>query len=89
MKNSVLDYIRYKQLTWYGNMQRMNEEWLLLKILEWCPPRRRKGRPQNSWMQEATGMREKGINTMERMNRDECRRKIKLQAQKDAQTILY
>ena len=35
--------------------------------IEWCPPgRRKKGRPRNSWMQEVTtGMREKGINTME------------------------
>ena len=36
-----------------------------------CPPgrrrrrRRRKGIPRNSWMQEVTGMREKGINNME------------------------
>ena len=40
-----------------------------LKILEWCPPGRRrriKGRPRNSWMQEGTiGMREKGINKHE------------------------
>ena len=25
-KNSVLDYIRYKQLNWYGHVQRMEEE---------------------------------------------------------------
>ena len=52
IKSSVLDYIRYKQLNWYGHVQRMNEEKLPRKILGWCPPgrrriRRRKGRPQN------------------------------------------
>ena len=57
--NYVLDYIRCKQLNWYGHVQRMEEERLPRKILEWCPPgRRRKGRPRNSWMQEVTGMRE-------------------------------
>jgi hypothetical protein len=43
----------------------MNGERLPQKNVEWCQPgrRRRKGRPRNSWIQEATtGMREKGIN---------------------------
>ena len=26
IKTSVLDYIKYKQLNWYGHMQKMNEE---------------------------------------------------------------
>ena len=58
-KNSVLDYIRYKQLNWYGHVQRMDQERLPRRTLEWCPPgRRRKGRPRDSWMQEVTtGMR--------------------------------
>jgi hypothetical protein len=45
----------------------MNEERLTRKILDWCPPgRRRKRRPRNSWIQEVTtGMREKGINNIE------------------------
>jgi hypothetical protein len=61
--NSVLDYIRYKQLNRYGHVQRMDEERLPRKILELCPPGRRKGKTRNSWMQEfTTGMREKGIN---------------------------
>ena len=50
--------------------ERMNEEMLPGKILEWCMPgrrRRRKGRPRNSWMQEVTtGLRKKGINSIER-----------------------
>ena len=31
IKNSVLDYIRYKQLNWYGHVQKMDEEMLPLK----------------------------------------------------------
>jgi len=66
--NSVLDYIRYKQLNWYGHVLRMDEERLPRKMLGRCPPgrrrrRRRKERPLNSWMQGVTkGMREIGIN---------------------------
>ena len=32
-KNSVLDYVSYKQLNWYGHVRRMNEEELPQKIL--------------------------------------------------------
>ena len=32
VKNSVLDYIRYKQLNWYGHVQRMEEERLPRKF---------------------------------------------------------
>ena len=36
-------------------MQRMGQGRLPRRILELCPPgRRRKGRPRNSWMQEVT-----------------------------------
>ena len=58
---SILDYIRYKPLNWYGHVQRMDQERLPRRILEWCPPgKRRKGRSRNSWMQEVTtGMRER------------------------------
>ena len=40
IKNYVLDYIRYKQLNWYGHVQRMDQERLPRIILEWCPPGR-------------------------------------------------
>ena len=59
----------------------MNEERLALKKLKWCQPgrRRRKERPQISCMQKVTtGMREKGINSMEWIDKEEWRRKIKL-----------
>ena len=89
IKNSVLDYITYKQLNWYGHVQRMDQERLPRRILEWCPPgRRRKGRPRKSWMQEVTtGMREQGIGDLEWIDRERWRKKINiLQAQKDVKT---
>ena len=48
--------------------------------MEWCPPgRRRKVRPRNSWMQEVkTGMREKGINHMEWIDRGRMEMKNKI-----------
>ena len=45
-------------------------------------PTKRKRRPQNSQMQEVkTGMREKGINSVELIDREEWRIKIKLKQQ--------
>ena len=41
--------------------------------------RRRKGRPENSWIQEVTtGMRGKGIGDLEWVNREGWRKKINL-----------
>ena len=34
IKNSILDYIRYKQMNWYGHVERIEEERLTPKILE-------------------------------------------------------
>ena len=34
IKNSVLNYVRYQQLNWYGHVQRMNEERLPRKKLK-------------------------------------------------------
>ena len=40
---------------------------------------RRKERPRNSWMQEVrTGIKDKGIDSMEWIDMEEWRRKIKL-----------
>ena len=66
---SMLDYVRYKLLNWYGHVRIMNEKRLSQKMLEWCPPgrrRRRKRRPRNSLMLEVkTVMKEKGIANIE------------------------
>ena len=80
IKNFVLDYIRYKQLNWYGHVQRIDQERLPRRILVWWPPgRRRKGRPRNSWMREVkTGMRERGIGDLEWVDREGWRMKINL-----------
>ena len=85
LKNSVLDYIKYKQLDWYGHVRTgIDEKRLPRKILEWCPPGgRRKRRPRNSWMKEVTrGMREKGINNMELVDREELRKKLNFRHKK-------
>jgi hypothetical protein len=91
IKNSVLNYIRYAQLNWYGHVRRMDEGRLSRKKFEWCPPgRRRKGRPRNLWMLEVTtGMREEGIKNIEWVDRDEWTRKIKLWAQEDVKTSIH
>ena len=61
----------------------MNEERLSRKNLGWCLPGRRRRRRRrrtirrnlNSWMQEIkTGMREKGIDNMEWIDREKWRR---------------
>ena len=67
----------------------MYRERLPRRILDWCPPeRRRKGRPRNLWIQEVTtGMREKGIGDLECVDREGWGKKINfLQAQKDVKT---
>ena len=82
IKNSILDYIRYKQLNWNDHVQKMDEERLPRKILEWYPPGRlRKGRTRNSWMQEVTVVmreRERGIGYLEWVDRKGWRKKINL-----------
>ena len=96
IKISAVDYIRYKQLNWYGHVRIIYEERLPQSILEFCPTgrsrrrrRRRKGRPRISCMEEVTtGMREKGINIMECIDREESRRKIKLQAGKNVKPLI-
>ena len=61
-------------------MPRLDQERLPTRILEWCPPgRRRKERPRKSGMQEVTtGMRERGIDDLEWVDREGWRKKINL-----------
>lgn len=47
---TIIDEIRTKQLIWFGHVQRMNQERLPKKIIDWRPPgRRKRGRPRRSW----------------------------------------
>ena len=41
VKNSVIDYVTYKQLNWYRHIRRMPEERIPRRVWEWCPPGRR------------------------------------------------
>ena len=77
---SALDYIIYKKLNWYGQIQRMEQEMFPRRILEWCPAeRRRNGKPRNSWIQEVTeGMRVRGIGGLEWVDREGWKKKIHL-----------
>jgi hypothetical protein len=74
-------------------MRKMNEEKLPQKIsnsvhLEEEEEEEEKEH-RNSWIQEVTtGIREKGINNMEWIDRQEWRREMKLDAQKDVKTLI-
>ena len=68
IKNSVLDYMI--QLNWYGHVQRMDQERIPRRILEWCPPGRQiKGRPRNSWIAGGYNRNERAGNWGLRMGR--------------------
>ena len=90
IKNSVLNYKRFKRLNQYDHVQRMDEQRLPRKNFEWYPRgRRRKGRPRISWMQYKRDERERErIKNLEWVDRERWRRKrkLKLQAQKDVKT---
>jgi hypothetical protein len=60
---SLLDYIKPKQLRWYGHVQRMEEGRLPKEVMKWHPTGRRKlGRPKLSWAEGIRGlMGEKGL----------------------------
>ena len=50
-KETIVHEIMTKQLVWYGHVQRMADDRLPKKILEYVPPgRRRRGRPAKSWI---------------------------------------
>jgi len=52
VENDIVFDIMTKQLVWYGHVNRMTEERLPKKMLDWVPPgRRRRGRPVRGWRQ--------------------------------------
>ena len=77
--------MRYEQLNWYGHLRKMNEERLRRKIMEYFPKKEEKTQKKNKGilrslqMEEVTTeMRDKGINSMEWINRKEWERKLNL-----------
>lgn len=76
---SILDFIKKKQLNWYGHIRRMEEGRLPKIIMDWEPQgRKKKGRPNITWIQ--------GINETKReweieediwMNRQEWKNVLK------------
>ena len=67
VQNTILDFIRYRQLEWYGHVCRMPETRLPRQALEWIPPGKgKRGRPRFTWMGDIRrGMREKGLEELE------------------------
>jgi hypothetical protein len=74
IKNSVLDYIRYKQLNWYVNEERLPKKFSNCVHLE--------DAGSNKWMIK------EGINNVEWIDREEWRGKMKIQAQKDVKILI-
>jgi len=61
---SLLEYIKTKQLKWYGHVQGMEEGRLPKNVMKWSPPwRRKRGRPKATWAEGTRGLLGgKGIN---------------------------
>lgn len=80
VQNSILDFVRYRQLEWYGHIRRMPEKRLPRQALEWIPPGKgKRGRPRFKWMDDVRrGMRELGLEELEWEDREEWRKKIKI-----------
>ena len=54
---SILDYIKSKQLQWYGHVQRMEEGRLPKEVMKWRPPgRRKRGGPKLAWAEGIRGL---------------------------------
>ena len=52
VENNIVHDIFTKQLVWYGHVQRMPDDRLPKKVLDWVPPgRKRRGRPAKSWIE--------------------------------------
>jgi len=47
---SIIDDVEWKQLAWYGHVQRMDRNRLPKQVTEWIPPGRRKSeRSRRTW----------------------------------------
>lgn len=53
IEKTIIDAIETKQLSWYGHLERMDEDRWPKRVWKWIPPERRKrGRPPRSWYQD-------------------------------------
>ena len=79
-KTSILDFIKYRQLEWYGHVRRMADDRLPLRILEWNPlGRQKRGRPRKTWISDIThAMQEKGLEELDWNDRTQWRTRIKI-----------
>ena len=51
LEETIIKGIEQNQLTWYGHVQRMEEERLTKIALKWMPKQKRaRGRPKKNWM---------------------------------------
>lgn len=80
VNSTLLDFVSYKQLEWYGHVRRMPETRLPRQILEWIPPGRgKRGRPRKTWMDDIrSGMKERGLEERDWEAREEWRKKIRI-----------
>ena len=70
VKNSVVDYVRYKQLNWYGHIRRIPEETIPRRVWKRCPSGRR-GRCRPRYQDIMTRMKAKELEEEDRNDRDE------------------
>ena len=79
VKHRISEDIKINQLRWYGHVQRMEENRIPKKILNWTPQgKRKRGRPRRSWREGIDGdIRTRGIDENLWTDRDQWRLEIR------------
>ncbi|XP_030748221.1 uncharacterized protein LOC115876551 [Sitophilus oryzae] len=79
VKHRISEDIKINQLRWYGHVQRMEENRIPKKILNWTPKgKRKRGRPRRSWREGINGdIRTRGIDENLWTDRDQWRLEIR------------
>ena len=64
LEETIIKEIEQNQLTWYGRVQRMEEERLPKIALKWMPKQKRaRGKPKKNWMEGIKkAMNERNLN---------------------------
>ena len=73
MERDIVNEVQRKQLVWYGNTCRMDEERIPNRVLQWTSPeKRRKVRPRRCWMEDVNeAMRSRNLmNKIVRIEKD-------------------